>query len=829
MADTDTVKSTMLDPVSFAQGFRQLHPGAFDTVKDDYALAKGIVASHPEYQGMVDFGPQQAAHSSDLPQSTQTVANPPAAPVAPNGSKEWSTQHPALSAINSIAKPGQWFNENVVSPIARGIDNITGPLYEDNPANLVFSVSKTINDSAKYVSDYMDKVLTSGASNSIERWGAGVAQRAADAVPALNPIPSSTGEAVVGAAMMAGMSAPEEALHAVQLASPGNVESGFHSVAGYIKGADNAFLERDAAKAADLNVAHQQAILTDNEVNATNAKLTSDQQLATGMDIARDRDARARAAVNLSIQQRHGTAEMTNDWVDAQRSNLLTGSNNSLAQLPQDEVYRNIKASLAPENPYSASAQAKAPIVAASDALKAQLSDPKHAVRVSSVQNGLSEVKNDLMGLIGTPADTATRSLLAPYLDLPEWRNTHTPSTILGKSGEFTSDATTIPADKMYSDSQALGEMANRRLSSDPKASAALSKAQEILQQAITDKVPTDLGNDLIQNRRDYGQWYKIFQNDDIGSITIHDPKFSTGSDPIFDRPSTVNSYRRAVNPADWDFARKNKLNDVVGKILNSDDPKAALAQLKSDAPGFIESLTTDQKGNPLQSERTALDNIATTKSEANMATSDLKGLYDIRNNIDQQNRRSGDMGAREPRVRSTDSIVNTPQAPAQNGTIPDNSNRTQNVLMATANIGLLGYLAQQHPYIAGAIGSCEVAGFAPELLGRLYLKSPEVRSMILDAGAAQDHLGMISAAAKISTLLEKKQDEIHRYKSSVPPQALPPSLQKFDSSSNTPAWNNKDEPVELPADVMAEHFQPGYTGTPLEKPLEEPLEEPGE
>ena len=46
------------DPVTFAQGLRAAYPGAFDSIKDDYALAQGFAQAHPEAAQHINFGPQ---------------------------------------------------------------------------------------------------------------------------------------------------------------------------------------------------------------------------------------------------------------------------------------------------------------------------------------------------------------------------------------------------------------------------------------------------------------------------------------------------------------------------------------------------------------------------------------------------------------------------------------------------------------------------------------------------------------------------------------------------------------------------------------------------
>lgn len=64
------------DPVTFAQSLRASYPGAFDSVKDDYALAQGFIAEHPEASDHVDFGPQHPMNPNQVPEEGANPTQP---------------------------------------------------------------------------------------------------------------------------------------------------------------------------------------------------------------------------------------------------------------------------------------------------------------------------------------------------------------------------------------------------------------------------------------------------------------------------------------------------------------------------------------------------------------------------------------------------------------------------------------------------------------------------------------------------------------------------------------------------------------------------------
>ncbi len=237
------------------------------------------------------------------------------------------------------------------------------------------------------------------------------------------------------------------------------------------------------------------------------------------------------------------------------------------------------------------------------------------------------------------------------------------------------------------------------------------------------------------------------------------------GVDPVFDKQSSRDAYKAAVSPEEWRLATKNKINEVVGKILGSDDPNGTFNKMNKEAPGYFKGFMTDQQID-------YLDGVSgESKAKLSYLKDDLKGLADLREDLMGKSRRSGDVG-NDPIVRSTDKPM------------PDNSYRAKALFTGSvASAGTLGILAHYHPMIATAIAGVEAIGFGPEILGRLYLNFPEVRSMLLDAGSAQSHIEAVKSGAKIASFLEAKTDEIQNYKQQTGEnkKPMPVSLKKFD------------------------------------------------
>ncbi len=698
----------------------------------------------------------------------------PDVPEEADGEDAYMKQHPEARMAERMAKPGQWFQQNVLAPTVSAIDEAVGPTPIGD-AMSGMGLSRMWNEHARGVASAEDRWIAQGKDitnlpivgqvhNPLHALNRDIHEAMVD----FNPFPESTGGAIVGAAMLGAIEIPTKLGEMVKATTPEAVEAGFGKLSKVIPGADKVF--KDLARAKEDQV-------------------MSDHVTGLAMDAARERDARALAGLSLDIQRGEGTNEM-NKQAEMTSHRILMGSEYTVPQLPQIEVGQTVQLAVNPANKLSNMYFDKVPLVKETNTIREKLAE--HEVPLADVNEKLGDIKSELMGIVNTPAENSVASVLNKYLNKKAFYEER-------KGASY--QPVVVTADILDKDAATLQSMGKNRLRSDApgakEAGVALLKASEEIKNLIMDKVPEGLAKRVDNNNQSWYKWYSTYDNGFIR--LVRNPPFSEAFDPIFHSPESVMAYRAAVDEHEFQYAVKNKVNELIGKLSGADDPKAALAQLRKERPGWLESFLNENQN-------THLDSLMAHKAEVRQGVKDVEGLYKKREEVEDRSRRASDKDNLDPTIRREDKIPK--------GTMLDNSDRTK-ILLGTALSapGWLGVLGHFSPEVATTVGVVSAAGFGPELLSRLYLTSPEVRSMILDAGSAKDHVEAVKKAAQLATFLEAKSDEKRSYeeqpvKEGQAKKPMPHSLKKFE--------HPKEEPILLPSDV-----KPYVPGAPEEEPLQ--------
>lgn len=723
-------KAKKLNPVQFAQALRRAEPGAYDSIKSDYTLAQAAIMDDPSLADIVDFGTQVP---QTAPLSTERV---------------YDTMGEAI--VDTAARPGQWF-QSKMSDLGEETQKIVERVKANMPPEVVeyaerrsplgraMGLSAQADEAAEDYKSSVDKKLVSGKLSESETRRLSNRREAVDMAQFFNPVPRNTSEALLGGAMAGAMEIPGGLGKRLSNLTPEVVEGKFTKLGEIIPNAAKGFEEANALKAATKRT----------ETDLTN--------------------------LNTQIKEGEESKRLHHDKrMAAQKA--LTGSESVVPQLLPEEVGNRISAALSYEtNPYSEGGKALAPISAMRGRLMGTV-DPssgkripgslsKHEIPVNSVTTQLGQVKADLLGLVNTPGENSVRTILAPYLKLPEWVNEQTIDAS-GKS-EFTSQSYKISVATALSDAEALGRLAKSKESSSPTAARALKEAQDIIRKSVTKNLPEKLGKAVIQNTRDFGEWYKKYDNEHTRSIRNRNP--SQMYDPIFDSVESVNAFKDAVSPEDWDYVRSNKINEVVGKVINAPEGKAGAygdgpwgAYNTLNKAGYLDQFMTP-------GEKARFERIVSNKHDVDVLKADLEGLRKQKEAIEDSTRRKDDTVVKQRK--------------------DDKSEFTRNILASATGIGALGILVGAFPVLSGVVAAVGAVGVTPEMIGRLYLKSPEVRSRILDAGMAKSYTESIKHAAQLSSFLETKQREIESYKNQTGEnrKKMPEDLRKYEREADKP------------------------------------------
>lgn len=675
-----------------------------------------------------------------------------------DGHDAWAKQNPFANTIDTLAKPGQWFQQNVMSPAVEGINNNTPQIVKDSvkytPVGLAMGISDQADKVAEETTSSLDKFITSpnpGALGDLERYAARGARDTVDLVQGLNPIPKNVGElAVQGTMELAGALGSK-----IANSTPHGIEESFRKFPGGGKGFDeahNAVLDKvgDEARIAGNNLDKENYIKAKAEAEKQFAidKDEAQRLFEKNMEIAGKRTEAAKLYNKAEMESVLAQQKEANEWSRAARKNL-TGSEDIVPQLPQAEMGYHISRSLSELNPYSEVSKAKEPIVTERNSLYNAANEYKVSLPV--VKAALLPIFDELDGIVKTPGEASAASVLKKYLDQKEVEPIPGHVGFAGKVGAVRD--LNLSAKDILKDAGTLGDLAESKLKNDPVASVSLSKAQNALQVIASDMLPQDLKEGIITNRRKFGEWYKKYRNDHIKTINGELP--SQMFDPIFASEEAAKAYEAAVSPAEWELVQKNKTNEILGKILNSENPKATFEAMKRDAPGFMDSFLD-------KNQQVMMQGVINNKDAILQAQSDMLALEKAQDALDKQNRRAGDTGIvmRKDEAKLRDVAEPTP-TPA---VMKDKSTRGTKLFVGNlASAGVLGVVAHYNPVLAAGMGVVAAAGFGPELLGRLYIATPELRSMFLDLGKAPDHFEVIKNAARITVYLEAKQREVQK------------------------------------------------------------------
>lgn len=663
------------------------------------------------------------------------------------GADQWAASDPVANLIEKASIPGTWFNNNFLSPavqsiddsaalLAKGLDPKVTQVLKESIFGRIISGSKAADDLATEGTSALGEFAASGKGGAVGREAAKVASMGLNVAQAVNPVPKSVGEAVVGGAMMGasefGLGTAGLAGRTLARATPEAVEGAFNKVANVIPNANKGFTEAASAKTA-----------------------------LGELQAASERTANAIGETKAGINERIATKKDKLIRINANAVELL-GDTNLTPQIQPEVMGRLVRDSLDPRNPKSNAALTAVPIAEQRVALDKKLDSV--TVPLHTVSTGLEKASSRIKGLIMNPMETQAKMLLGKYLNQDEWVNTPDGDT-------FSSEAKSVTATQMRDDAASLQTLADTRFANGDKlAGQVLADASKALKEGLKTVLPEDVHTLMKNNNEAFAKWHDTYNNQHTNGI------FQTGAetgqpgipskmvDPIFSTPEATRAYQNAVSPEEFHAVRKHKINETISKIMSSDNPLKAFNDIEAAKPGFLDTfMDKDQKY--------ILRDIVENKNGIAILNEDLKGLQET---LDKhESARIGEEGQAK--------IIK-----GRGGFMQDKSLKTQLPLMGGSGLGVLGVMMHYHPYVSATIAAVTAAGWAPELLGRLYLASPEMRSFILESGVADTHVARLVTAAKIGNFLDAKRDDIAKYRRKG--ESLPPSLQKFDDAMRTPA-----------------------------------------
>ena len=176
------------------------------------------------------------------------------------------------------------------------------------------------------------------------------------------------------------------------------------------------------------------------------------------------------------------------------------------------------------------------------------------------------------------------------------------------------------------------------------------------------------------------------------------------------------------------------------------------------------------------------------------MMTRDTIALDD-RTQVDKA-RRAGDTEAARYLQRADE--VTAKKAPM------DTSTQVRHAVanMAVVATSAYGFLSSHNWQLQAVSGMIAGAGYAPELLAKLYSSSPEVRTTLLKCGTSTSHMQFTENYGKLVGLLTNKSEEKKTYenqsvKEGEKPKEMPFALKNFEHPK-------EQENVTLPSEVEA-------------------------
>lgn len=723
LSDTDS---------TLAKTYRSMAPEKFAGLDNDVVL-KVAQKLDPQFKNRINYVNEQ---------------------INKDGQAQWAKQNPVENIVEVAAKPLQWFQQQMgelaqstqaayETNVAKDIKNIVA----NSGLGKIMAGSGAVNDIAEQYKTQKDKEMVSGKLDEDQMNTANENRQFVDFLQGNNPVPKNVGEAVVGGAQVVGM----EGLGALaglakKATAPSAVEGALRKVGG------GGPFDEVAKQAETVRVNDVALNQTRKWLKETAIKLKEQQTSA-------DKASAKLAAVN----------------------SLMPESDHSF--IPQEDqvlLGRDISAALTNESsPNANAAHSRAQIAQEPiNAVRSELTNKEGTgaldaipVPMKAVRGKLRAIVDSIPGLIDSTGDAAVKRVLGKYVDLDVASNVR-PSVLNKLILEDKLHLNDLSAGAVHADAATLGELARKRVESDPVAAMHLKEAQQVLRDAITKSVPEKLGQAVIENRRQYAEWYKQYDNDFIKAIRDKNP--SGMYDPIFGSPEMTQAFKNAVDPAIWERVKANKINEYTDRIFNSENPKATLSAIKAKIPGHLESFL-------IKDELATLADMASNKEALNIVSQDLNALNkEYQKNLEatkqelrdyrDRNRREGDPGYR-PRRGEELSSNKASQVTKQN-------------LLATASgLGVFGALLHFEPTIAGAAATLAAAKYAPSVIAKLYLAAPEVRSMILDVGRAANHIDAVKSTAKLSAFLDAKTREVKSYEASDKEgkkKPMPPDLKVY-------------------------------------------------